>query len=83
MSRSYKLDTLFRHNYKAFTEKTRREGDIYRHQNGKISNRVFEKNHQARLMRRANAKFIHNATVSDPDKYPLPVSKKTVLWLTW
>ena len=83
MSRSYKLDTLFRHNYKAFTEKTRREGDIYRHQNGKISNTVFEKNHQARLMRRANARFIHNATVSDPDKYPLPVSKKTVLWLTW
>ena len=83
MSRSYKLDTLFRHNYKAFTEKTRREGDIYRHQNGKISNSVFEKNHQARLMRHANARFIHNATVSDPDKYPLPVSKKTVLWLTW
>ena len=83
MSRSYKLDTLFRHNYKAFTEKTRREGDIYRHQNGKISNSVVEKNHQARLMRRANARFIHNATVSDPDKYPLPVSKKTVLWLTW
>ena len=83
MSRSYKLDTLFRHNYKAFTKKTRREGDIYRHQNGKISNSVFEKNHQARLMRRANARFIHNATVSDPDKYPLPVSKKTVLWLTW
>ena len=83
MSRSYKLDTLFRHNYKAFTEKTRREGDIYRHQNGKISNSVFEKNHQARLMRRANARFIHNAVVSDPDKYPLPVSKKTVLWLTW
>ena len=83
MSRSYKLDTLFRHNYKAFTEKTRREGDIYRHQNGKISNSVFEKNHQTRLMRRANARFIHNATVSDPDKYPLPVSKKTVLWLTW
>lgn len=83
MSRSYKLDTMFRHNYKAFTEKTRREGDIYRHQNGKVSNSVFEKNRQARLMRRANAKFIHNVALADPDEYPMPVSKKTVLWLIW
>lgn len=83
MSRSYKLDTMFRHNYKAFTVKTRREGDIYRHQNGKISNTVFEKNHQARLMRRANSRYIHNVSFSDPEQYPEPVSKKTVLWLTW
>lgn len=83
MARTYRLDTLFRHNYKAFTEKTRMESSLYRHQNGKVSNSVFEKNHQARLLRRANAEYLHIVASSDPEAFPVPVSKKTVDWLLW
>ena len=83
MSRTFRLNTLFRHDYGAFTIRTRREGDIFRHQNGRISNSVFEKRRQARLLRQANAKYTRDAAAGDPEGLALPVAKPTVLWNIW
>lgn len=83
MSKSYKLKTAFSHNYRAFTEPTRRENEVYGHPNATLSPSVFEKKRLSRLNRRLTARAIRNVLFGDPETVTFPATPKTVNWNIW